>query len=302
MTNSVTNTALPDTAEPTIQKPEPPKKGWTFGRVVGNFLVTLWIIAGLGILYFLVVRNNVTINFNVAEGFPWVDLSADPKFLQRYGMKLLEGFWVTLQVVGVSVLLGALLSVPIAAMRMSNVKAFSVIAYAYVYFFRGTPMLAQVFLIYYGAGSFMHELRDMGLWSFFRDAWNCAIFAFTLNTAAYQAEILRGSIQNMPKGQWEAASALGLPRWLTFWKIILPQALIVSLRPYGNEIILMIKGSAIVSIITILDLMGETRRAFSRTYDFQAYVWAAIMYLVMVETLRRIWNQLEARLTRHLQR
>jgi ABC-type arginine/histidine transport system permease subunit len=97
---------------------------------------------------------------------------------------------------------------------------------------------------------------------FFRDAWNCALFAFTLNTAAYQAEILRGAIESVTRGQHEGAAALGLTRFQTFRKIILPQAMIVALRPYGNEIILMIKGSAIVAIVTVFDLMGETRRAY----------------------------------------
>ena len=86
---------------------------------------------------------------------------------------------------------------------------------------------------------------------------------------------------------------------MTFWKVVLPQALIVALRPYGNEIILMIKGSAVVSIVTVFDLMGQTRYAYSRTFDFQAYLWAAIFYLSMVEILRHVW---EARLTRHLKR
>jgi polar amino acid transport system permease protein len=137
---------------------------------------------------------------------------------------------------------------------------------------------------------------------FFRDAWNCAILAFSLNTAAYQAEILRGAIQSVAMGQWEGAAALGISKRVTFWKVILPQALIVALRPYGNEIILMIKGSAIVAIITVLDLMGETRRAYSRTFDFQTYLWAAVIYLLIVEVLRHIWDYLERRLTRHLVR
>jgi polar amino acid transport system permease protein len=126
--------------------------------------------------------------------------------------------------------------------------------------------------------------------------------SFTLNTAAYQAEILRGAIESVPRGQREGAAALGLPERVAFFKVILPQAMIVALRPYGNEIILMIKGSAIVAIVTVFDLMGETRRAFSRTFDYQMYIWAAILYLLMVELLRNIWGWLEARLTRHLKR
>ncbi|MBO6511540.1 MAG: ABC transporter permease subunit, partial [Roseibium sp.] len=162
--------------------------------------------------------------------------------------------------------------------------------------------LAQTFLIYYGFGSFRPELQSIGLWWFFRDAFYCVVFAFSLNTSAYQAEILRGAVQNITKGQWEGAAALGLSRPVTFFKVILPQALMVALRPYGNEIILMIKGSAIAAIITIYDVMGETRRAYSRTYDFQAYIWAAVIYLMIVETLRRVWDRIEARLTRHLKR
>jgi polar amino acid transport system permease protein len=185
---------------------------------------------------------------------------------------------------------------------MSTNPVLSGFAYAYVYFFRGTPLLAQTFLIYYGLGSFRTQLEMVGLWTFFREAWYCAILAFTLNTAAYQAEILRGAIQSVSRGQWEAASALGLSKPQTLWKIILPQALIVALRPYGNEIILMIKGSAIVAIITVYDLMGETRRAYSRTFDFQTYIWAAIIYLAIVELLRHIVDWIERRITVHLKR
>nr|WP_208979280.1 ABC transporter permease [Pseudovibrio axinellae] len=282
--------------------PPPPKsRDWTLTRVAGTTWLTFWILGGLGIVWFLLNSNHVALVFQ-DDGFLPVSITHNAKFLVKYGEKFVSGFLITLKLVGLSMLLGVLLSIPMTFMRMSKSRILGGIAYAYIYFFRGTPLLAQVFLIYYGAGTFRIPLQSIDVWWFFRDAWNCAVLAFTLNTAAYQVEILRGSIQNVAKGQWEAAAALGIPKWLTFWKIILPQALIVSLRPYGNEIILMIKGSAIVAIITIFDLMGETRRAFSRTYDFQAYVWAAIAYLVMVETLRRLWDRIEARLTRHLKR
>ena len=222
--------------------------------------------------------------------------------VRRYAPAYFSGLGVTLTLVGISVALGAALSAPIAYARSSRYLALSAPAYAYVYFFRGTPLLAQTFLIYYGLGSFRPELEAVGLWVFFREAWYCAILAFTLNTAAYQAEILRGAVASVPRGQWEGAASLGLHKALTFRKIILPQALIVALRPYGNEIILMIKGSAIVAIITVYDLMGETRRAFSRSFDFQTYIWAAIIYLAIVETLRIGIARIEAILTRHLRR
>lgn len=226
----------------------------------------------------------------------------DTAKFERYGPRYINGLWTTISIVGISIVLGALLSLPIAFARMSKNRVLNTIAYAYVYLFRSTPLLAQLFLIYYGLGSFRAELESVGLWWFFREAWYCGLFSLTINTAAYQAEILRGAIESVPRGQHEGAAALGISKRITLRKVILPQALIVALRPYGNEVILMIKGSAVVAIVTVFDLMGETRYAFSRTFDYQTYLWAAIFYLTMVEALRHLWAFMEARLTRHLKR
>ena len=271
------------TATAIVEKPAEPAPGWTKARITGHVLLALWALLGLGLVWFLVA-------------------SWSPELIKKYGPSYLSGIEVTLTLVAISIVLGALLSIPITYARMSKNPILSGFAYAYVYFFRGTPLLAQTFLIYYGLGSFRPQLEMVGLWSFFRDAFNCAIFAFSLNTAAYQAEILRGAIESVPKGQWEGASSLGLHKLQTLRKIILPQALIVALRPYGNEVILMIKGSAIVAIITVYDLMGITRLTYSRTFDFQAYIWAAIFYLIMVEALRHCIEWIERRITRHLHR
>lgn len=267
------------------QRPAPPGVHSAINgeRIAGWAVLTFWVTAAVFLVWWLITGWN-------------------PDFMARYAPRYMEGLATTLTLVGISIVLGALLSVPLAAARMSKNRIIGGIAYAYVYFFRGTPLIAQLFLIYYGFGSFREQFEAVGLWTFFRDAWNCALFAFTLNTAAYQAEILRGAIQSVPKGQWEGAAALGIGRVRTLQKIIMPQALMVALRPYGNEIILMIKGSAIVAIVTVFDLMGETRRAFSRTFDFQTYIYAAILYLLIVETLRNVINWLDKRLTRHLVR
>jgi polar amino acid transport system permease protein len=222
--------------------------------------------------------------------------------IARYGPALLDGLIVTIELVGISFVLGALLAVPLTAARLSRNRAVASLAFAYVYFFRGTPILAQLFLVYYGAGQFVDTLKAANLWGFFRDAFNCALLTFALNTAAYQAEILRGAIRSVPRGQWEAARALGLHTAPLLLRVIAPQAAIVALRPLGNELILLIKASAVASIVTVLDLMGETRLAFSRTYDLTIYLYAAVLYLVMVEIIRRAWNLLEGRLTRHLRR
>ncbi|WP_428029458.1 ABC transporter permease [Ancylobacter sp.] len=239
---------------------------------------------------------------SLGDGFLWtmslIGLNAD--LMSRYGLRFLDGVWVTLQLVGLSVLFGGLLALPLAIARVEGGKFLGRAAFTYSYFFRGTPLLAQTFLVYYGAGQFREQLTDIGLWWFFRDAFNCAVFTFTLNTAAYQSEILRGGIQTLPVGQMEAAQALGLSRVLAYRKIVLPQAIAVGLRPLGNELVLMIKASAIASVITVYDLMGVTRLAFSRSYDMEVYLWAAVLYLLMVEIIRRVWNVLERRLNRHL--
>ena len=266
-----------------VEPPPPAARGWSRQRILGHGLLGLWALLGIALVTYLVSAWKIDI-------------------FQRYAPMYLEGLWVTLSLVGCSLVCGAVLSVPIAYGRMSKNPFIATLAYAYVYLFRGTPLLAQAFLVYYGLGTMRPQLEAVGLWVFFRDAWNCALFAFSLNTAAYQAEILRGAIESIPKGQWEGAASLGLHRLTTLRKIILPQAAIVALRPYGNEVILMIKGSAIVALITVYDLMGVTRLAYSRTFDFQTYLWAAIIYLLIVETLRNAIEWVERRITRHLKR
>ncbi|MGI9483174.1 MAG: ABC transporter permease, partial [Hyphomicrobiales bacterium] len=258
-----------------VEARTPPKREinrpWTWQRYTGWAFLGVYAIIG-----FFLVRM-------VVVGF-------DPEFVSRYFPRMLGGLWVTVKLVVISITLGALIAFPMALARNSKNWFLRRFAFYYIYFFRGTPLLAQVFLVYYGAGQFRPALQDAGLWWLFRDAYFCALFTFTLNTAAYQAEILRGAISSVARGQWEAAQALGLSTPVTYYKVILPQALISSLRPLGNEIIFMIKGSAVASIITVFDLMGETALAFSRSFDFQVYLWAACLYLAIVETLRRVWD------------
>jgi polar amino acid transport system permease protein len=220
--------------------------------------------------------------------------------LATYGPRMLQGLVVTLQLVVISITLGALLSIPVALARMSRSRILRAISFGYMYFFRGTPLLAQVFLVYYGAGQFRTQLDSIGLWWLFKDAFFCCVLTFTLNTGAYQAEILRGAIRAVPAGQREAAMSLGLKPRQIFRKIVMPQAILIALRPLGNEVILMVKGSSVAAIVTVFDLMGVTRLAYSRTFDFQVYLWAAVLYLVVVEIIRRVWDKLEHRLTRHL--
>jgi polar amino acid transport system permease protein len=250
-------------------------------RPLGMVLISLWGLALVGIVFSLI--NSV-----------------DAERMLTFGGRIALGFVVTVELVAASVLIGALISLPVAAGRLSANRLVGGIAFAFSYFFRGTPLVAQTFLIYYGAGQFAPQLKAAGLWWLFRDAFNCAVLAFALNTAAYQAEILAGAIANVPRGQREGAAALGLHRWLTLRKIVLPQALVSAIRPYGNEVILMTKASSIASIITVLDLMGQTRFVFSKTYDLSFYFWAALFYLATVEVVSHAVNLIERRLTRHI--
>ncbi|OSR68743.1 Octopine transport system permease protein OccM [Pseudomonas syringae pv. actinidiae] len=224
------------------------------------------------------------------------------ELLQTYGPRMLDGLGLTLKIVFLSVALGAILALPLAAARMSKTGWISRTAYGYTYLFRGTPLLAQTFLVYYGAGQLRPELQSVGLWWFFRDAFWCTVLTFTLNTAAYQAEIWRGAVLSITKGQWEAIHALGMSKVSGLKDVIAPQALIVALRPLSNELILMLKSSAIASTITVPELMGVTGLAFSRSFDFEVYLWAAVLYLTMVETIRRLCAWFNTRLTKHLMR
>ncbi len=222
------------------------------------------------------------------------------ELLENYGARLIDGFIITLKVVGISCSLGFLLAYPLCRMRMSRNRLLSGFVVCYVTFFRGTPLLCQLYLVYYGAGQVRPELTSMGLWMFFKEAYFCCIFAFTLNTAAYQSEIMRGALASVPKGQIEAARALGLSNYAINRHVIWPQALLVAIRPLGNELIGIIKASALAAIVTLLDLMGQTRFIFARTFDFSVYLYCALIYLAVTETIRRLLLVLENSLSKHL--
>lgn len=215
--------------------------------------------------------------------------------------KLLQGAALTLELVAVSLLAGALLALPLALMRVSERGWLRVPAYAYIFVFRGTPLLVQIFLVYYGLGQFA-GLRASALWPILREPYWCAIIAFALNTAAYTAEILRGAIQAVPVGEVEAAKAFGMSRALSLRRIILPRAFRIALPAYGNEVILMLKGSALASTITLLDLTGMARTIIARTYmPVEIFLAAGLIYLAITFVFVQLFRLLERRLGRHLQ-
>ncbi len=223
----------------------------------------------------------------------------DWELFERFGSRMADGFAVTLELALGSVALALLISVPAALGRAFASKPVSAALFAYTYAFRGTPLLAQLFLVYYGSAQFQEGLAAAGLWWLFRDPFFCSLLTFTLNAAAYQTEIFAGAIRSIPAGQIEAARAAAMPPALMARRIVLPQAAGLALRPFGNELIMMVKASALASVVTVYDLLATAKLAFQRTYDFQAYLAAALVYVLTVETIRRLWNALDKMLNRH---
>lgn len=222
-------------------------------------------------------------------------------FLSDHLGAFASGAAVTLQYTAISCLLGAILAVPIALMRISRKPAAFWPATAYVLFFRGTPLLAQIFLIYYGSGQFRHALEAVGLWQFFREPWFCAILTLSLNTAAYSSEIFRGALQAVPRGEVEAAMALGLTRLQRLRFVLFPRALAAAWPAYTNEIVYQLQATSLVSIITIMDITGVARVIASRNFAFyEAFVTAAAFYLVIVWLVLRLARRVEGRLNAHL--
>jgi arginine/ornithine transport system permease protein len=211
-----------------------------------------------------------------------------------------EGLKNTLVLVSVSLVIGLIFAVPLAVLRTSKNLLVSGPIRAYVYFFRGTPLLVQMFLIYYGMGQF-DPLKNSFLWVFFKEAYFCALFAFTLNTCAYTTEIIRGAIENTPHGEVEAAKAAGMSMRLRFRRIILPSAFRRALPSYGNEIIFMLHGSSLASVITIIDITGAARIINSRFYSpYEAFLTAALFYMAITFVIVWLVKKLEFKWFAHL--
>lgn len=224
----------------------------------------------------------------------------DFTFLWQTLEKLVAGLPLLFQLVSISLAAGFVLAVPVALMRLSPVPPLRWIASTYVFLFRGTPLLVQIFLIYYGLSQFV-EIRGSALWPFLRQPYWCAILALTLNTGAYGAEIIRGGIQSVPWGQVEAARVCGMSGLLLMRRIILPIALRQALPAYSSEMILMVKATSLASTITLLELTGIAHKIISETYRaIEVFVVAGAIYLLINFLLTRAMLALEYWLSPHL--
>lgn len=215
---------------------------------------------------------------------------------------LVDGAALTIQLTVASIALGLFMALPLSLLRASSSPWLSQPVLLYTFVFRGTPLLVQLFLIYYGAGQ-IEWVRSSVAWSILREPYWCALIAFSLNNAAYTTEILRGSIRAVPSGEIEAAKALGMSYARRTQRIVLPIAFRLSLPTYANEVVLMLKASSLASTITLMELTGTARKIVAQTFSpYEVFVSAALIYLGVTFLIAHLFDHLERRLAIHKRR
>ena len=207
--------------------------------------------------------------------------------------KLLSAAVITLKLLSVSLIIGLFIGLLFAILRLNKNILINKFAYGYSYLFRGTPLLVQIFIIYFGLGQ-IEYLRTTFLWTILREPYWCAIIAFALNTGAYTSEILRSAFQTIKPGIIEAGKSLGISSKIIFYKIQIPIAIRQSLPAYGNEIILMMKGTSLASTVTIMDLTGVAKYIISTTFrPVEVFIVAGGIYLFMTFIIHNLIKFLE---------
>ena len=207
--------------------------------------------------------------------------------------KLINATFVTLKLLSASLLIGIFLGLFFAILRINKNVFVSQFAYGYSYIFRGTPLLVQIFIIYFGLGN-IEWLRTTFLWSILKEPYWCAIIAFALNTGAYTSEILRSAFQTIKPGVIEAGKSLGISNSMIFYKIQIPIAIRQSLPAYGNEIILMLKGTSLASTVTLMDITGVAQKIISTTFrPLEVFIIAGSIYLFMTFLIHNLIKYLE---------
>lgn len=211
-----------------------------------------------------------------------------------------RGLLLTLWLVCASVAISFVIAVPLALARTSRHRWLAWLVAGYTLVMRGTPLLVQLFIVYYGFAQF-EWMRASFAWPWFSNATFCAIFAFVLNTTAYSTEIFAGSIRTIHHGEVEAALSFGMSRTQLYRRIILPTMLRASLSQYSNEVIMMLQATSVASTVTLLDITGVARYVTMNYYiAFEPYVTAGAMYFVLSLALTRLFRLAEARWLRHL--
>ena len=213
--------------------------------------------------------------------------------------RMLMGLGLTLQLLVISAVLGLLLAVLLLLMRISGRWWLDFPAQAYIYVFRGTPILVQIFIVYYGFPQ-LGFIRDSILWPILREPYGCAIVALSLNTGAYVSEILRGGVLGVDRGLQEAGAALGLSVRQRFIYITTPLAVRLAIPAYSNDVISLLKSTALASTITLLDMMGIARTIVAETYaPYEVFISLAVIYLILTWVLQKAFGAFERFMSKH---
>lgn len=214
--------------------------------------------------------------------------------------KIFGGSRLTVLLVTISLSMGFVLAVITALIRRSGIPLLVTPIKAYVFVMRGTPLLVQIFLIYYGIGQF-EIVRESVFWTVLRSPFWCAIIALTLNTTAYGSEIIRGGLESVSWGEVEAARSMGMSGFLLFRRIIFPIAIRQALPAYGNEVILMVKATSLASTITIMEMTGVANMIMAENYrPMEAFIVAGSFYLFLNFIMTRLIQLIEWKLSGHL--
>ena len=223
-------------------------------------------------------------------------------FLISIFPRLLAAVPLTLGLTLISGVIGNFLAVPVALARLSSNPFLWIPSAFYILLMRGTPLLVQTYLIYYGLGEVLPGsfIQNTFLWPYLKDGFWYAVFAFSLNTAGYTGEILRGAMSSVPKGEIEAAIAYGMSPWLRLTRVVLPRAIQICLPAMSGETILLLKATSLASLITVWDIMGTARQIQKEIYRIYEPLFAAgIIYIVTVFLLTRLLNYVERRINQH---
>lgn len=210
---------------------------------------------------------------------------------------LFKGFGLTITIGLYSIFWSLLIGLGLALMRVSRARLLAQFALAYSTLFRGTPLLVQLFILYYGIGTLSFVRDSTALWWLFSDGARCAILAIALNSGAYISEVFRGGLQSVPRGQIEAAQAIGMSPIKRFTRIVFPLAIRQALPAYSNEIVIAIKGTSLASTIAVLDITGQARRVMSQNYAvMETFITAGLLYLMINFSLLFILHLIERKL------
>ena len=218
-------------------------------------------------------------------------------WLPEYGPQLLQGLWLTIQLLVLSMVFGMILAVPVGLVQVIGPKWLGAIAKGYCTLMRGTPLLVQLWLLYFGLGSVFAaypEIRQSSLWPILREGYFYAILAFTLNEAGYGGEIMRGAFLSVPKGELEAARAFGMSPWKVLIRVWLPRAVRNVLPTLAGETVLMLKATPLAATVTVMDVFGVMLRVRQNTYlTYEPLIMAAIIYMALTFVVTRAFGHIE---------